>query len=90
LTKQFETVRRDSLAALADWVGSDADQRRGEAVLIVAGAAGATEAAGIDSTRLARELARELPPARAAKILAKVSGLDRRAAFALVERLGET
>jgi len=90
LTKQFETVRRDSLAALADWVGADADQRRGEAVLIVAGAAGATEAAGIDATRLARELARELPPARAAKILAKVSGLDRRAAFALVERLGET
>jgi len=41
----------------------------------------------VDATTLARELARELPPARAARVLARTTDLDRRAAFELVERL---
>lgn len=87
LTKQFETVRRDALGALGDWVASDPDQRRGEAVLVVAGAPEGAGAGSIDAGALARELARELPPARAAKVLARTTGLDRRDAFELVERL---
>jgi 16S rRNA (cytidine1402-2'-O)-methyltransferase len=85
LTKQFETVRTDALAALADWVAADADQRRGEAVLVVAGAAESRPAGAIDAHRLARDLAAELPPARAARILTRHSGLSRREAFELVE-----
>jgi 16S rRNA (cytidine1402-2'-O)-methyltransferase len=85
LTKQFETVRTDALAALADWVAADADQRRGEAVLVVAGAAESRPAGAIDAHRLARDLAAELAPARAARILARHSGLSRREAFELVE-----
>lgn len=90
LTKQFETVRRGRLDELAEWVSGNADQRRGEAVLVVEGAAEQREASGIDAPRLARELVRELPPARAARVLARTTDLDRRAAFELIERLKRT
>lgn len=89
LTKRFETVRRDRLADLRSWVEEDADQQRGEAVLMVAGSREEQPSSTLDADLLARELARELPPARAARVLARVSGLDRRAAFALVERVRE-
>jgi 16S rRNA (cytidine1402-2'-O)-methyltransferase len=89
LTKQFETVRRGRLDELAEWVSGDSDQRRGEAVLVVEGAAERRAASGIDASRLARELLSELPPARAARVLARTTDLDRRAAFELVESLKE-
>jgi 16S rRNA (cytidine1402-2'-O)-methyltransferase len=89
LTKRFETVRRDRLKALAEWVQGDPDQQRGEAVLIIEGASEETSSPELDATLLARELAAELPPARAARILARVSGMDRREAFSLVESVRE-
>lgn len=86
LTKRFETVRRGGLESLAEWVAADADQSLGEAVVLVAGASEAG-AAGIDARALARELATELPPGRAARILVRLTDLDRKAAYALVESL---
>lgn len=83
LTKLHETVRRDELEALHDWIVADTDQQRGEAVLVVAGSDDAQPA--IDPTVLAEELARELPPSRAAKVLARLTGLNRQEAFALIE-----
>lgn len=87
LTKVFETIRRDRLDALAAWVAGDSDQRRGEAVLLVAGSRDESASAILDARLLARELAAELPPARAARVLARVSGMERREAFQLVESL---
>lgn len=89
LTKRFETVRRDGLAELRHWIEADPDQQRGEAVLLIAGCDEEVSSSTLDTENLARELARELPPARAARVLARTSGLDRRAAFALVERVRE-
>lgn len=85
LTKQFETVRTDRLDRLAEWAAADADQRRGEAVLVVAGADEERPAAAVDARKLARDLAAELPPSRAARILARHSGLSRVQAFELIE-----
>lgn len=85
LTKRFETIRRDGLEALAVWVHGDPDQQRGEAVVLIEGAGEESLSRNLDPTLLARELASELPPARAARILARVSGLGRREAFSLVE-----
>lgn len=87
LTKRFETVRRGRLDELAAWVQGDPDQQRGEAVLLIQGTADESSSRDLDTTLLARELAAELPPARAARILAKVAGMDRREAFGLVESL---
>lgn len=85
LTKRFETVRRDRLSELALWLRADPDQQLGEAVLLVEGAVASERAATLDVRRLATELAAELAPARAARLVARLSGMDRRAAFALVE-----
>lgn len=87
LTKRFETVRRGRLDDLAAWVQGDPDQQRGEAVLVVQGAADDASSVALDTRLLARELATELPPARAARILAKIGAMDRREAFALVESM---
>ena len=43
ITKTYETVRQDDLASLAEWVASDADQQRGECVVLVQGAEPKTE-----------------------------------------------
>jgi 16S rRNA (cytidine1402-2'-O)-methyltransferase len=85
LTKLHETVRRDALEALRDWTRDDPDQQRGEAVLVVAGSDDTEPAINIDA--LAMELARELPPSRAAKVLARLTGLDRQTAWQRIEAI---
>ncbi|MEM7055044.1 MAG: 16S rRNA (cytidine(1402)-2'-O)-methyltransferase [Pseudomonadota bacterium] len=87
LTKQFETIRRDTLADLKAFVESDGNQQRGETVVLSAGADRTSQAQTIEPMALAHELAQELPPARAARIIARLSGMDRREAFAQIERL---
>lgn len=83
LTKRHETILRQALGELAGRVRDDPDQQRGEAVLIVAGSAQARPAIALE--RLAAELGAALPPSRAAGILARLTHLDRRQAFALIE-----
>lgn len=82
LTKAHETLRRDTLEGLAEWVAADENQRRGEIVLVVAGAgpepggeARVTLAAALDA------LLPELPPARAAAVAARLTGVRRREAY---------
>ncbi|MFW5816206.1 MAG: 16S rRNA (cytidine(1402)-2'-O)-methyltransferase [Wenzhouxiangella sp.] len=86
LTKLHETVYRAPLSALAAFCRNDSNQARGEAVLLVAGCSDDALAA-VDPTALARELAGELAPSRAAGVLARLTGLSRKQAFALIERI---
>jgi len=74
LTKAHETVRRDRLSVLLDWVDSDPNQLRGEAVLLVRGFQ--REACDIspDAIVWLEKLALELPPRRAAAIVAELTG----------------
>ena len=83
LSKRFETTLGESLADIAAALAADADQRRGEFVLVVAGNPDADSAALVEGRRLYAALARELPPARAAKIAAELSGASRRALYAV-------
>ena len=79
LTKLFETVLDGTLAELAARVGADADQRRGEFVLLVAGAdANADTAKLVEGRRMFELLRRELPPSRAAKLAAEITGAPRK------------
>lgn len=86
LTKIYETVLDGTLAELSARVATDPDQRRGEFVLLVAGAD-----AGDDAEKLAQGrrvfdiLRRELPPSRAAKLAAEISGAPRKALYDTVE-----
>ena len=79
LTKLFETVLDDTLGGLAERVHADADQQRGEFVLLVAGADADTDAAKlVEGRRVFELLRRELPPSRAAKLAAEISGAPRK------------
>lgn len=75
LTKTFETLRRGPLGELVEFVRSDSDQQRGEAVLLVQGAPPpATDALAGEPRRVAELLAAELPVKQAAALAAKITG----------------
>jgi 16S rRNA (cytidine1402-2'-O)-methyltransferase len=82
LTKLYETILDGTLTQLSARVASDADQRRGEFVLLVAGADVSEDAAKlVEGRRVFEILRRELPPSRAAKLAAEISGAPRKALY---------
>lgn len=90
LTKTFETVRRDSLGMLAEWVSGDPDQRRGEIVLVIAGAPeAATTTGAFELDRVLELLLAELPPTRAAAVAARLTGMPRREVYARAMEMAE-
>ncbi|GLU41331.1 16S rRNA (cytidine(1402)-2'-O)-methyltransferase [Pseudomonas sp. NBRC 100443] len=76
LTKTFETLKGLPLGELRDWVAADANQQRGECVLLLAGWE-APEDEGIDaeSLRVLDLLLAELPVKRAAVLAAEITGV---------------
>lgn len=81
LTKRFETVLGDDLATIAAAMADDANQQRGEFVLVLAGNDEPQARAIAEGRRLYALLAAELPPSRAARIAAEFSGAPKRALY---------
>jgi 16S rRNA (cytidine1402-2'-O)-methyltransferase len=81
LTKMFETVLDGTLAELHAQVQDDDNQRKGEFVVMVQGAAGDEEAQLIQGKRLYIKLSEHLPPSTAAKLAAEISGAPRKALY---------
>ncbi|OJW37100.1 MAG: 16S rRNA (cytidine(1402)-2'-O)-methyltransferase [Rhodanobacter sp. 67-28] len=81
LTKMFETVLGEPLAALAARVAADPDQQRGEHVILVAGRGEEADARLAEGQRVFAILRDELPPAKAAKLAAAISGAPRKALY---------
>ena len=79
LTKTFETIARMPLADAPMWLAADANRSRGEFVLIVdaAPAQARAEAISTEASTLLEALLTELPPSRAARVAAKLTGLPR-------------
>jgi 16S rRNA (cytidine1402-2'-O)-methyltransferase len=78
LTKLFETVLGEPLAELAERVANDPDQQRGECVVLVAGRGEEVDAKLAEGQRIFAILREELPPAKAAKMAAAISGAPRK------------
>ncbi len=84
LTKTFETVKDAPLGELAAWVRDDADQQKGEIVLLLAGAPGG-EDGGDDSEarRILGVLLEELPLSQASALAARITGLKKKQLYQL-------
>ena len=78
LTKTFETVQRAPLAELLALVRADANQRKGEIVLVVAGQREMPQELDADTAALLERLAEELPARRAAAVVADLTGLRKK------------
>ena len=82
MTKMFETFIAAPLGEIATRVGADANQQRGEFVLLVAGAQDeAADAQLAEGRRVFALLREELAPARAAKLAAAITGAPRKALY---------
>nr|WP_240901541.1 16S rRNA (cytidine(1402)-2'-O)-methyltransferase [Thioalkalivibrio sp. XN279] len=90
LTKLHEQVYRGRLAQLVELAGSDPDVSRGEMVVLVAGRADAQAGDGDRALlqQLLPALLEELPPSRAVKLAARLSGVPRREVYELALSLG--
>ena len=81
LTKLFETVLDGTLAELRARVAADANQRKGEFVLLVHGAGEDADARVAEGRRVYAKLGEHLPPSTAAKLAAEISGAPRKALY---------
>jgi len=82
LTKKFETIASVPLAQATAWLAADPNRGRGEFVLLVDAPKPRTDAANApvpspETERWLRALLDELPPSRAARVAAAVTGQPR-------------
>lgn len=93
LTKKFESIQVIAAVELVDWTITNAAKMRGEFVIAVEGVpAQKTDAthASLDAKTLLKVLLEELPPAKAAKLAAKLTGEPRDTLYALAQALKQS
>ncbi|MDR7135144.1 16S rRNA (cytidine1402-2'-O)-methyltransferase [Lysobacter niastensis] len=81
LTKLFETVLDGPLSEVRGKVATDANQRKGEFVVMVEGAGDDADAQVTEGRRLYAKLVEHLKPSQAAKLAAELSGAPRKALY---------
>lgn len=81
LTKTFETIRRAPLGELLAWVKQDANQQRGELVVLVEAAPAVIKDDGAMHDAVLAPLVRELPVKQAVKLAAEITGGNRNALY---------
>ncbi|GGY32023.1 ribosomal RNA small subunit methyltransferase I [Bacterioplanes sanyensis] len=81
LTKTFETFYRGTLASVSLDIQRDADQQKGEFVVMVSGHDNPPPATDIDTDALFKLLLPELPPKKAAAIVAQLTGENKKALY---------
>lgn len=77
MTKQFETIQHGTLAKLEHFVSGDANQQRGEIVLVVAGHQQQKSELNSETIRILKILLDELPVKQAAAMAAKITGISK-------------
>lgn len=88
LTKRFETFLFGSAGELSRRLSEDEEQRLGELVILVQGAAGTVEGNHAEQARVLRVLCEELPLRQAAALAARITGAKKNALYRLGLDLG--
>lgn len=88
LTKTFETFASKSAADMLEWVKSDADQQKGEIVLMIAGFAKDPDALPLQARHTLSLLSQELPLKKAAALTAQIYQLKKNMLYKLGLELG--
>jgi 16S rRNA (cytidine1402-2'-O)-methyltransferase len=84
ITKTFETLRKSTLGDLQAWVAEDENQRKGEFVLVVEGAAASdTEQQSVAMEKLLSVLLEELPLKQASALAARITGAKKNQVYKL-------
>ncbi|MEJ2047988.1 MAG: 16S rRNA (cytidine(1402)-2'-O)-methyltransferase, partial [Dehalococcoidia bacterium] len=81
LTKTFETIRHAPLGELLEWVRGDANQQKGEFVVLLHGAQAVAEGLDTEACRIVSLLAEELPHKQAASLASRISGEKKNALY---------
>lgn len=81
LTKMFETIRSGNLPDLIDWVTRDANQQRGEIVMLVAGVT--TPVTHIPAQETLTLLLEHLPLKQAVAVAVKITGVKKNKLYEL-------
>lgn len=87
LTKLHETINTKPLSELLDWVSNDANQQRGECVLLVEGAKQHQDASDVEVNRVLNLLLKELPVKKAAAITSSLLGVSKNNAYDMALKL---
>ena len=77
LTKTFETIHGDTLAELVKWLAADANQCKGEFVVMVGGATAVEQLVDAQAERVLRLLLEEVSLKQAAALAAKITGVKK-------------
>lgn len=81
LTKTFESFYQGTFAEIQAQLQTDVDQQKGEFVIVVSGNSAPKSDNSIDTEKLFRLLLNELPPKKAAAIVADVTGENKKALY---------
>jgi 16S rRNA (cytidine1402-2'-O)-methyltransferase len=81
LTKLHETINTQSLAELLEWVENDAQQQKGECVLLLAGVEQTNTTDQAEIERVMSILIAEMPSKQAAKVGAQLLNINKNAAY---------
>ena len=83
ITKAFETFLCGTLAELVEKVAADANQQRGEIVVLVAGASRTEQQLPHEQQRILQLLMKELPLKKAASLTAEITGGNKKSLYRL-------
>lgn len=91
LTKTFETIHRCKLEEVQAWLEGDANQQRGEFVLLVEAAPEkAVEAVNEEATRQLKVLLADLPLKQAVRLAVDITGAKKNDLYELALKLKES
>ncbi len=90
MTKRFEQTETVTAGQLHAWIDRNRDRLRGEFVIVVDACTTPRAARAYDSELLLRTLLEELPPAKAAKLAAKLTGSPRAELYARAESIRQS